>query len=297
MKRPRWLHILKESGLCIDSVRLLQWLGEHDRWSRFAARYLRLRISPGIIEDALHEGRDVEEKAALFSLGMSRVNIGHTYKTTGMDRTVLSDGLLHSFAEGMDKPDLLEVGVSDGSSALGLLARRDLFGEVHLTDRFPFFHVRRFPLGCLYLNSEGCLLGVKFLCFYFNLATELRLDTTGCERLETINPLVADKAGIASIEPFDMFKDRLDSPVGLIKCANIINSTYFTSEQAMAAIHNLSASLKPGGYMVISQNNEKYAGGEAVLALRKNDTGFVLVEDVNDHDFAPLLRERFGGAK
>lgn len=296
-RRPKWLHVLTQSGLCIDSARFFRWLYSHDGMYRFCVRYLRMRFSPSILEDALLKGKDIEERASLFTFFLSRINIRHIFKTTGKARTVLADELILKLAGEFGKPSLLEVGVSDGSSSLELLSHREKFGTIHLTDRFPYFLIRRFPFGRIFMDADGCPLGVKFLFFYLSLASERCLNTSGCERLETINPLVTAQSGLTGIESFDMFTDRLDNPVDLIKCANILNSSYFLPEQVVQALENLSTSLNPGGYLVLSQNNEKYVGGEALMALHKKDGRFVLVADINEHDFAPLLREQFGSGQ
>lgn len=288
MNRSRLKHILMESGLCIDRVRLLRWALADDRRRVAAFRYLRLRFSPAILESAVREADTTAEAGEFFSLAMAHVNVGDTYKTTGSDRTVLADDTLLRLAGEYDRPSLLEVGVSDGSSSLRLLREKAVFSRIRLTDRFSHFHVRPFPLGALFLDSEARLLGIKFLCFYLNLALEKRCDTDGTERIETANPQVAAE-GQPVVEPFDMFTDVLDEPVELIKCANILNRSYFTETQLRMAVRNLGRSLADGGRLVVSHNNEKYAQSEAVLVLRRQAGEFVVEENINDHELAELF--------
>lgn len=65
MNRSRLKHILMESGLCVDRVWVLDWILKHP-WARsFAFRFLRLRVSPAILKDALVQ-IDPEERERLF---------------------------------------------------------------------------------------------------------------------------------------------------------------------------------------------------------------------------------------
>ncbi|MGE4552768.1 MAG: hypothetical protein AB7D57_06625 [Desulfovibrionaceae bacterium] len=271
---------------CWDSIRLLDWIDRKGLQHLFF-HHLRYRVTPAMLERAL--AAPPAERARLYALATSYLKVDNTYKTTGLDRTRLADGLLLELAREFDAPRLLEVGVSDGSSALNLLARRDVFAEVVLTDRFSRFLQRRFPLGRAFLDAEGRRFGLKFLCLYVWLSPGRTVDPQGYAPIEVVNPRVREAFGVPAIRRFDLFRDALDRPVQLIKCANILNLAYFDAATIRRALDNLARSLAPGGYVVLSQNNAKYPGDEAALVLRREADGFRPVRNVNGHELAALF--------
>jgi glycosyltransferase involved in cell wall biosynthesis len=287
----RLKHFFRESGLCIDNVRLLDWIIGRP-WAHIVAfRFLRFRFSPAILNDALSRRGDSVERERLFSLGMSHINVGATYKTTARGRTVRADATLLELAGEFDTPRLLEVGVSDGSSSLSLLAQEDVFSEVVLSDRFSHFYLKRF-LGCgVYVNADGTLLGVKFLCFYLNLAALCRVRIAEFTCIETANPVLDRLYSINSIQQFDILEDQLIEKVHLIKCANILNMSYFPRWRIRLAVENLVRSLEEGGYLIISQNNEMYKDGEAYFVLRKQRAGLDVVRSMSEHPVEGLLNQ------
>ena len=290
MRHTSWKHIFRESGLCLDRPRLLDTIALRPWLRVLAFRFLRLRFSPAILENAEAQPGGTEERGRLYSLAMSHLNVGDTYKTTGRNRTVLADAALGRLAAGYSTPSALEVGVSDGISALGLL-RNSALGAITLTDRFPLFHEKPIPLGRVFLNADGRLLGIKFLCFYLNIGEGPLCDLTRYTPIETANPVVRQEFGIQAIQRFDMFHDRLDKPVDLIKCANILNTDYFPDRAIRRAVANLGRNLTKSGHLVISQNNARYPKGEALFILRREDNRLVPAGEENDHDVASLFSE------
>ncbi len=287
MNRSRLKHILMESGLCVDRVWVLDWILKHP-WARsFAFRFLRLRVSPAILKDALVQ-IDPEERERLFSLGMSNINVGDTYKTTARARTTLADNALQALARGVDAPKVLEIGVSDGSSSLGLLGA-SVFDSVILTDRFSRFYEKKNLFGAVYRNADAALLGVKFLFLYCNVSSSQPGKIDGYSVIETANPALERLHGLRSIVRFNMQTDVLDEKVHLIKCANILNRSYFTARQIRKSVTNLARSLADGGVLVLSQNNSMYADGEALLVVRKTGEKMVIERNINNHAVAPIL--------
>ncbi|MEF2230148.1 MAG: hypothetical protein V3571_04400 [Pseudodesulfovibrio sp.] len=287
MSRSLLWQVLAGSGPCIDRVRLIE-RGLASGWLIPAMRYGRLRFSPAILEDALRSSRDVDEAGRLFSLGMSFLGVRGTCKTTGDARTGLADEVALHRAGEFDAPGFLEVGASDGSASAGLL-EVGRFSRFILTDRHNCFYARSIPGGSLFLDAEARLLGIKWLCFNLALPAGRAMNTDGWRRIGTLNPAVASRFGVRAIERFDMFRDVLDAPVELIRCSNILNACYFSDAEILAAVGNLMRSLVPGGYLVISHNNEKYAGGEAVLSLQKTEAGYAAADELNGHELLPLL--------
>lgn len=291
MNRPRWKHFLKESGLCVDSPILLDWLLKNETRKIVAFRFLRLRFSPTILSNTLAMKISLKKKANLFSLSISHINVRDIYKTTSSNRTALADKVIMQLAKKIGPLNVMDIGVSDGSSVRALLKNNNLFSSIRLTDRYNIFYEKTFPLGRIFLDSNARLLGVKFLCFYCNLASDRILDTSTFSTIKTINPQLSKEAGIRSIERFDITRDISSPPVDLIKCANVLNIGYFEDKQILAILENLKNSLNDEGHLVISQNNDKYRDGEAVLLLRKKHGRYTLERSLNDHDLTPLLQK------
>lgn len=284
---------LRRFCLCCDSIKLLDWVHRKNLQLLFFF-LLRYRVSPAVLGDVLRQDVDIEELGRLFALGTSSLKIGKIFKTTGLKRTSMADDLLLKLARRKTKPSLMEIGVSDGSSALGLLARSDVFGRVVLTDRFSRFYVRNYLFGKVFLDAEKCLYGIKFLCFFIFLSPKAVSDASGYLPIEVVNPILRERYNIQAITRFDMFKDALDEPVDIIKCSNILNKAYFSDEEIHAAVKSLCRSLNDGGSIVVSQNYEQYNDGEAGFVLRKEGGDVLLEEAFNDHYIVSLFKKTEG---
>ncbi len=284
---------LRRYCLCLDSIKLLDWV--HRKKAQFLLFFLlRYRVSPAILEDVLRQEASLEELGRLFALGTSALKIGKIFKTTGLERTALADDLLLKIAQKKVQPSLMEIGVSDGSSALGLFTRTDVFGRVLLTDRFSRFYARKIPFGRLFLDAEKRLYGIKFLCFFVFLTPKPVEEDSCYIPIEVVNPILRQKHGVATITRFNMFEDVLDEPVDIIKCSNVLNKAYFSDEEIHAAVESLCKSLKEGGCIVVSQNNDQYKDGEAGFVLRKEGMNVYLEEAFNNHDIVTLFRDDEG---
>lgn len=279
---------LRRYCLCLDSIKLLDWI-HRNNIQFFFFFILRFRVSPEVLIDVLNQKVDLEEKGRLFALGTSALKIGKIFKTTGLKRTGMADALLLRLAQEKTKPSLMEVGVSDGSSALGAFTCSEVFDRVVLTDRFSRFYMQKRCLGKLFLDAEKRLYGFKILCLFIFLSPRPVKADSGYTPIEVVNPILSEKHGIEAITRFNMFKDVLDEPVDIIKCANILNKAYFSDEDLHAAVKSLCRSLKDGGYIVVSQNNKQYKDGEAGFVLRKSGADIHLVEAFNNHDLEYLF--------
>jgi len=204
---------------------------------------------------------------------------------------VLADESLCALAASFPAPRILEVGVSDGSSSLGLLRRGQEFSALLLTDRHNLYYRRRCALGSLYYDSDRHLLCCKLGIFYFDLSSLNLLGGQNLQPMETVNPVLRESFGIAGSARLDVFCDTVEPAVQVIKCSNLLNSSYFTREDIHRAASNLSRSLVEGGYFVVSQNNATmYREAEAFSVLRKQNGSFILVQSVNNHDAAEMFQ-------
>lgn len=291
MKLAQILHSLKESGLCVDRVRLLEYLLEHAWLKILFFRCLRVRFSPQLIRNATLLSVDKERSQKLFSLASSYINVGRTYKTTGAARTVIADEAILRLARKYDAPRLLEVGVSDGSSALGLLEQICAFGEIELTDFHNAFYQRRIPLGYVFYDGNRCFLGLKLLFFYLNMPSARRSSRDGLEIIRTSNPTLCEKYGV-KVAQFNVFTDRSSKPFHLIKCSNLLTKTYFSDAELLCGVSNLGRSLTVGGHLVLSHNSDVYQDGEALIILRRDGDILRLDAVVNSYPLARLFEGR-----
>lgn len=286
----RVLNVLRKSGPAPCSVPILRWVCRGGWAVRFALRFMRLRFSPDILEHLRTLPLPLAERATLFSQAISQINVNETYKTTGLERTRLADTAILRLATRFDAVRLLDVGVSDGSASVHLLRALPNLKETLLTDLHPVLYRRGSAWLQLFLDGQCRILGIKFIGLYLNLSLDRKLDPGPFDAIETANPLLRENLGISTIRSFNAFTDRLPESAQVIKCANILNRAYFSDADLRAAVGNLSRSLAPGGVLVISHNNGKYAEGEAFLALQRQGDTLVLVDEKNAHESLPLFQ-------
>lgn len=277
------------SGPCADSLAALKlYLAALDSpVTRALALALRIKFSPDILEKIRHCSLPTEEKAALFSKAMTLFKSGGAYKTTGPGRSPLTDAaILAAFKPG---DVIVETGVSDGISALGLLENAK-GAEVVLTDSQACFFYRDSCCGRIFYNDSGGYLSVKLPFFYFCTGLRTGEIPANAARISLLNPLVSEKFETEKIVAFDIFSGTLSRKADIIKCANVLNPVYFTLEDIKRALANLLENLKENGSLFICQNNKKYMDGEAYLILQKKDGRLVLRAEVNSHELLTPLR-------
>jgi hypothetical protein len=287
----RLSHALRESGPAPDSIAALRLIYGGGWRKVLLLRFLRVRFSPDVLKRVRGLPLPLEERARLFSQAMSLINVNETYKTTGSDRTRLTDMAIVRIAAGLRPLRLLDIGVSDGSASVALLSRLPGLVEAILTDLHPHLYARGPRFLRIFLDGRRRLLGVKVMGLYINLATNTVCDGNGFETIGTLNPAVQERHGILAIRPFDAFSDRLPEPVQFIKCSNMLNFEYFCTDDIRLAVANLGRSLTDGGYLFLSQNNARYAEGEAYFVLQKRGGSLALVEERGGHEAVGLFAE------
>lgn len=282
--------LLSRTFLCLDDIRLLtrvlgMRLSAQDWFFRFC------RFSPGLLDRVADSERPLDIRTREFSAAVSIFRFGNIYKLTHGDRTNLADRLVLDLAAQMNEPRLLEVGVSDGSSAAGLLERKDLLGEIILTDRHNRFYQARQGARRWFFDADGRAMGCKLGCLFVTPGPGDTPPQGERTAIETVNPLLRERYGIRSIRRFDMFSDILEQPVQIIKCANLLNVEYFPPDKLRLGVDNLMASLAPGGHLLVSQNNNRYTGGEAAFVLTKTPHGPRVTRRHGEHDAARHFRD------
>ncbi len=279
------------SGFAPDWVWLAAAACRSERLRRFVVRWLRMRFSPDILLRIPRSDMGSEERARAFSFVQEFLSGGDTYKETGFQRTELADAEVVALCENLASPVVMEVGASDGSSSVALLEALGDHASVHLTDRHPFYFRRGMPGLRLFLDTDGCLMSMKILgCLYLFVGPGRRFRERGlC--ISTENPLLKEIGARLDHEPFDITRDVRHSPVDVVKCANLLHLEYFSPAGVSAALSNLGRSLREDGHLVVSQNNAKYEGGEAVSVFQRRSNRLVLIRHVNSPDILTCLEE------
>lgn len=282
-------NVLLRSGFCADSVPALRLCLRALRLPalRQLAIASRIKFTPDILEKLRRSALAPAEKSALFSEAMNLFRSGPTFKTTGAARTPLADkAILEAAPAGAL---ILETGVSDGVSALGLLEARGA-ARVLLSDRQAAFHFSDFgPFRVFYDKDDG-FLSVKFFFLYLCTGLDAGLPPEGAGTVSLLNPAVQERFPQARLLPFDIFTDALPEKAGVIKCANVLNKAYFSAAAAARAVANLHRSLAEGGRLYLCHANPKYRDGEAYVVLRREGAGFRLEAEVNEHELLEDLR-------
>jgi hypothetical protein len=283
-----FLRVLASWKLTIDSGRLLEFIADRsleaqDWYKRF------IRFTPELLDTVRAGGLSSDAQCAVFSRAVSWFRFGNIFKLTSRDRTLLADGAVLSLAREKSAPALLEIGSSDGISSLAFFEERGLFSEIRLTDRYNVFYRERRGFSTRYYDADKTAMYLRIGLLSFDLRP-LGIKPVGdLERIETVNPLLTRTFGVERIERFDMFGDAADSRYDIIKCCNLLNKSYFSDDQIVKAVRNMARSLEDEGSIVVSQNHEKYDGGEAMFVLRKDGDVLTVVESVNDHDAVTLF--------
>jgi hypothetical protein len=291
MNARQFLALLGSWKLTFDSPWLLERASALDldgqSWFR---RFFR--FTPELLERIRHGRHDDDRACELFAKAVSWFRFGRIFKLTSRARTRLADEAVRSLRGVSARPSLMEAGVSDGSAAIELMEERELFSRVALTDRFNVFLRRRGPLGATYHDADGQATCFRLGILSFDLRPLARRETRPMERIETVNPLLERRHGLRAIDRFDIFSDASKEPFEIIKCSNLLNTNYFSDDKLRRAVCNLARSLREGGHLVISQNHESYAGGEAVFVLRKTASGLEVVMERNNHGALRLFDAR-----
>ncbi len=288
MSIRQFLSIIWSWKLTFDGVGLL----EHIRKCRLEGQdwYFRyFRFTPVLLENVRTCSRSIEDKCEAFSLAVSWFRLGDTYKLTSRDRTLLADEAILSYVSKSGSSALMEAGSSDGIASLQLLKKRELFSRIVLSDRFNIFFQKKGVGYTVFYGADKKALTLKVGFLSFDLSP-LEISGTGeLETIETINPLLLEGGYAQRIEQFNIFMDVFPNAYGIIKCSNLLNSSYFSDAEIRSAVKSLSKSLVDDGYLVVSQNNDKYSGGEAMFVLHKMSGKLTVVESINEHDIVHLF--------
>lgn len=270
------------------------------RWpARLQTRFPRLfRIDPRVL---LEEQPSAED----FRQAMAIVHVGDTIKITGRDRHGPADALL---LENLDLRGavIVDLGASDGSTSVELVARvpyfasyviADLYLEItaaHIGRTVVFFDPDDNPIllaGRRLLAWPALSRLVRALCAPVLLrarhAPRHHVLLLGPETRELLrrDPRVSSRV-------HDVFQPWPSPAPSVIKVANVLRRLYFSDDDIRRALTALLESLDEGGHLLIVDNPR--IAGIAVRAglYRRQDGRFVQVARTSDEpEIADLLAE------
>lgn len=219
---------------------------------------------------------DPDLDAAALTAILQRMKIGTTYKTTQYDRFPATTRLLASLAFAAP-PVVLDVGASDGSTALAVM-RRLAFSRYYVTDLHiralavptraglflcdgqarPWLYVNR---GFVVFNDLG---GARWP---FRSIARRVFANFGAARWDErrdvfmVNPeLAAMRGQRICIERYNVFDAWRHEPADLVVAANLLNRAYFPDARLCAALANLRGALREGGVLAVIENRGGGAG-------------------------------------
>jgi len=283
-------YIKHRSGLVWDRIFLARIVTAKSFLSTILIRIFRIRFSPEILERIYKSGISKEEKSKLFTEVLYFVTSGNTFKETGYKRTLLLDEAIKIHASKFDNVQIFDVGTSDGMAVLNLIRKLNIPFSFILSDSNPYYFIKDFVLFKIFSDSDRKIMSIKFLFLYFYLGSDIILSNPG-RAINTINPALIENGGSSEIIKFNLFVDILEKPVNIIRCSNLLNICYFTVEHIVDGLKNLSRSLKDGGLIFISHNNEMYRDSESYLVFQKKEDEIIFIENKNEHQLLDYFRK------
>ena len=235
---------------------------------------------------------------------MSILHVGDTIKITGTDRHADADALL------LDNVDLtgatiVDIGASDGSTSVDLVAKLPAFGSYVVADLYLELRAVEVGRSVLFFDADGTcvLVAGRRLLAWPSLSRTVRalcapllrraggregrpvvLLGPAARRLMRTDPRVTARV-------HDVFQVWEGPAPDVIKVANLLRRLYFDDADILRALHSLLGSLDEGGHLLVL-DNPRVAGIDLRAGLyRRVDGRFVMVaETAHAPEIADLLR-------
>lgn len=231
-----------------------------------------------------------------FRKAMSAIHVGETIKITGSNRHPVADDLLIENVDTAGKT-IVDIGASDGTTSVDLIAKLPDFGSYVIADLFLSVTAIQAAAHLFLYDLDGaCILiaGRRLVAWpslsgpvrqlyrpLLTLAARRRREHTEREVL-LLNP--ATRALMAadprvSHRVHDVFTVWNGPPPDVIKVANLLRRLYFSDADIARALTALHTSLPEGGHLLVV-DNPRIAGiaARAGLYLRQA-RGFVPVAE------------------
>ncbi|MET3805230.1 SAM-dependent methyltransferase [Nakamurella sp. UYEF19] len=234
---------------------------------------------------------DENVSAELFRRLMAAVHVGDTIKITEANRHPMADTLL---IESLDLTDasIVDIGCSDGSTSVDLIAKLPTFGTYTMADLY--FHLDTMTVGrtVYFYDPDGsCILmsGRRFVAWptqskLIRLLSQPLIRRAAQRRGEhrqvlLLNPdaraLMAGDERI-TYRVHDVFTPWEGARPDIIKVANLLRRFYFDDEKLMQGVLTILRVLPEGGHFLVVDNGRDGFPPRAGLYRRVGDSfGFV----------------------
>ena len=280
------IRLITKSGIITSNLRFYSG----NRFYTFFRRLFFLRCSPLVLNKVLD--------SRVFTNIISTLSIGPTHKTTEFGRHDALDKIMFSFMDRLNGVSFADIGVSDGVSSLRIYSKvGQKIKNFYLLDKYNYFNYAKKWYGYNFYNTDSNLVYVQvfnffllhvFGVFYSRINGKYEWGSVSFD-----NPLLKEKN--LKVIQFDLFKGQLGHKLNIVKCANVLNSPYFSNEQIIKALRNINKNMLEGGYLFVMHNNKKYKGGVAMLVLQKNKEEFKVVLNYHDHELGKFAEKLFMG--
>lgn len=229
--------------------------------------------------------------ASEFSASLSVLKFGTTFKTTQPARHAQTDEILVGLLRDRDDV-ILDIGASDGSTSLDLIARMGpRFAKYYVTDFNVEVSIGRDDRGTSFFRdaSDRCILRAtdRFVIYAdvegapAPLAWVARHLLRGEERVATWNRVSLFQKDLLDLTrvdsrvetcQYDMFKPWRGRRPTLTKIANVLNRAYFSDDDITQAIRTQLSALEDGGHLAIIENRKNR---ERATIYQKSGAGMV----------------------
>jgi hypothetical protein len=254
-------------------------------WPRFAGRFAV--ADPRVITHRF------DLSAEEFSRHLSVLKFGTTFKTTRPGRHARSNRLLGELYRGQ-RPTVLDVGASDGSTCLDLMAALDGFQHYFATDYHLSVEWGQGLRGVIFFRDERgrCILraGRRFVAYADTenaqppLGAIAKILLRGVRRvahwrrLSLVQPSlvkIASEDRRVVIDRYDLFTPWPGPRPDLIKIANVLNRIYFSDQKIAEVLARQRQLLPDGGRLLLLDNRGEE---EKFSLLRKRDEKWLVEE-------------------
>jgi hypothetical protein len=239
-----------------------------------------------------------------FSKAMSLLHVGDTIKITGSGRHRRGDALLLEHVE-LDGAAIVDIGVSDGTTAVELIEKLPAFGSYVMADLYleleavdvgPYT-LFRYPGGDVILVAGRRLLAwpqlsraVRLLCAPLlsrargRSGRRVLLLGPAARRLVENDPRVSARV-------HDVFTPWPAPAPDVIKVANVLRRLYFSDADIVRALAALLESLDEGGHLLLIDNHRVKGMRPRAGLYRRVGGRFTVVAETDDPpEIADLVR-------
>jgi len=239
-----------------------------------------------------------------FRSAMSALHFGGTIKITGSNRHPLSDALI---LDNLDVSDaaIVDIGASDGSTSVDLIARLPDFRTYTIADLYLRALTIRIGTHTYFYGPNGQLILVvgrralawptesRFVAALYRPLAKRALKSPERSEVLLLNPetrkLIESDPRITYRE-HDVFTPWPGQRPDVIKVANLLRRIYFSDDEIRLALSALLRSLAEGGHLLIVDNPRVEGINERAGLYRRTAGRFALVA-TTDHapEIADLL--------